>query len=270
MKLDPTKINIAPLVGFYNLPDKPADTGLTTEEVIFQFRTTREAAEALLPEPFKVPEVPIVTVCFSYFADMAFLNGGEYGISGVYVHGRFDGEEHHVDGYFAAVLPENNNTCILSGRDIGGNAKFHFDIARPTVWTDGTVIAEVKTQDGSLYYGVQLNGGFDQLKRVEGKEKEEISAILNSNELFALKVIMNNDDGSLDINAPISIRAVRTIDKCWVGKTGRLEWGLPRKKFAIENASAKYLEENLPVEEIIATIHWTGILDWVTGSYTLR
>ena len=272
MKLDPMQMNITPLVGFYNLQaqgDVDATSGLTTEEVIVQFRTTREAAEALLPEPYKVPEVPIVTICFSYFDDMPFLNGHGYAISGVYVRGRFDGEEHHLDGDFAAVLPENNNVCILSGRDIGGHAKFYFDIERPTVWTDGTVCSEA-TIHGDLFYSIQLNGGCGELLQPV-EDLDALAKILNSAVLISYKVIPDNDEwGVLNVSRPLGCDAVRTPKKAWMGKSARIEWGVPRKHLALERAAALYFANNLPILEILATIHWVGKLDWVTGSYTLK
>ena len=271
MKLDPSQMNIAPLVGFYNLNaqgDVEANSGLTTEEVILQFRTTREAAEALLPEPFTVPEVPIVSLITTYLDNHPFLNGGGYALSGVYIRGRFDGEEHHLDGDFAAVLPENNNLCILSGRDIGGNAKFYCDIDRPVIWNDGTVVSNI-TIHGDLFYGFQLNGSDGQLQPVA--DLGPLTKALNAAELFAYKVIPDNDEwGLLNVSRPIAVRGVRTPKKAWMGKTGKVEWGTPRKHLAMERAAALYFQEHLPIEEILTTIHWVGTLDWVTGSYTLK
>lgn len=148
MKFDPDKLNVNPL---FALNDYTPEFGSESffagnaEEYVLQYLTDHDAIQAVLPEPmFKAGEKPIVKVGFTWLNNAAELNGGEYGISAVFVAARFDGETDHIEGDFALMMPETNNYAVAHGREVSGDAKFFIHMPRPYSVGNGHMRCETR------------------------------------------------------------------------------------------------------------------------------
>jgi len=97
------------------------------------FLTERQAAERLLPEPFRLAAEPLVSVALAVNEDVDWLAGRGYNLVGVDVAAVFDGQvDRDVRGSYSAVMWENMTEAIIGGREHSGIPKVYADIPDPT------------------------------------------------------------------------------------------------------------------------------------------
>lgn len=130
-----------------------------------RYVTTRDAAAALLPEPFEPTAQPIVTVYYQQCRRVNFLAGGGYNLMGVNLSAFFNGTRDRLAGNFALILWENDTHPIIRGRELLGLPKIWGEIPDPfriadrwrvQVSENGVLLVELNIEDTTALTGAAL------------------------------------------------------------------------------------------------------------------
>lgn len=118
-------------VAFGPQPPHPAGEFSDVRTLMVVYRTSCEAIQRVLPEPFVPGPEPLVFGYVQRCRGVNFLAGGEYRLFGVNVSATFPSADGPVHGSFALILWENNIEAIIRGREILGIPKLYADVGDP-------------------------------------------------------------------------------------------------------------------------------------------
>ncbi len=90
--------------------------------------TDAEKLAAYIPAPFRVADVPVVTVVCAKNRDIDWLAGHGYNLIAVNASVVYRGEEEELTGTYTLVMWENLADPILTGRELQGIPKIFADI----------------------------------------------------------------------------------------------------------------------------------------------
>ncbi|MEH6586134.1 MAG: acetoacetate decarboxylase family protein [Halioglobus sp.] len=111
-------------------PFSPKSSGwyrdVTTMTVAFV--TEREALAAYLPAPYRVADVPVVTITYACNRQVDWLAGHGYNLVAINAAAVFEGEEETMEGNYCLVIWEDLTDPILTGRELQGIPKIYADI----------------------------------------------------------------------------------------------------------------------------------------------
>lgn len=275
MKFDSTALNVNPLFALNGyMPEFGGECFFAgnAEEYIFQFLTDRDAIQAALPEPmFKAGEKPIATVGFTWLDNSAELEGGEYGISVLFVNARFDGEKDHIEGNFALMMPETSNYAVAHGREMSGDAKFLVHMPRPySVGYNGHTRCETRAwnyEKGAAEWKTIYGVDFEPMKECDKATMEQIEKTINAGNQMCWKVV-SSVDGGIEFTHAYYYNFTRKMKQCWQGKSGELYLGNIQNKSLLLERYVINAMKKIPVREVIGTLHWIGTLEAIYASNT--
>lgn len=278
MKINKQYFSIQPLIacGNYYPPLRPysmrprydGDSVMTlggsTNEYILQYLTDPAGVREVLPEPFKPTADPIVTVIFEYNNDSDVVEGGTYHLSTILLRCKLDG---YGEGNYCLMMPENNNFCMLMGRDASGVPKMFANLPRPYVSDDGThttcearSLSYVNGAQWEPWYGVN----FGPMEEVSEEEAKKWAKIISDHDIYATKIIPGNGaepDNGFEIFSSIKYKFFKDIKKCWVGKEADFYWNENLEpSLTMERRTVDAFKKYLPVKEVLHTIHWWGVV----------
>jgi acetoacetate decarboxylase len=250
--MDPKKIYQMPLLGG---PIASKDVKLVygeVESVGLQYKTGKDAIQALLPDCYQQSGEPVVTVLFTQNSGVDFMAGGGYRVAPVQVGARFDGEKDHLEGDYILVMCENETAPIIGGREILGIPKVYADISSIKILPDGHLRCEASLW-GHLLFGVDLEPVKSQnmlVRRVASKR-------VNSRPWFGYKYISSLDEPH-DVSYPTVVWNNIKIEKLQLGSSGRIFFGNATEK---DIGSAKRWVDalqTLTVREVTQTLRMKG------------
>ncbi len=221
MKIDPSKYYRMPLImgPLFDRGENPRFTYPQVEVLAFQFLTSIEAVEALLPQCFRPDKDPLVTILFSQNNGLDFMAGAGYRMAAFQVAARFDGEQDHVEGDFILVMFENQTWPILGGREDPGVPKLFAEISPMRQLPDGHIRCEASLW-GHFLFGLDIPSMRAQTGVVRGVASRRI----NSRPWLAYKYIPSLD-GPPDAEYPTITQNDTKLQKLWLGKAGSLRFG---------------------------------------------
>ena len=97
------------------------------------FVTDREALAAYLPAPYRVADVPVVTITYACNRQVDWLAGHGYNLVAINAAAVFEGESETLEGNYTLVMWENLADPILTGREMQGIPKVYADIEEHSV-----------------------------------------------------------------------------------------------------------------------------------------
>jgi acetoacetate decarboxylase len=221
MNLDPSKYYRMPLImGPQFDRGKGARFVYPQVEVLaFQYRTSIEAIEALLPQSYRPAKEPLVTILFSENNGLNFMAGAGYRLAAFQVAARFDGEQDHVEGDLILVMFENQTWPILGGREDLGVPKLFADISPIKQLPDGHRRCEASLW-GHLLFGLDL----PPMKAQTGVVRGVAARRINSRPWLAYKYIPSLD-GPPDADYPTMTQNDTKLEQLWLGKSGSVRFG---------------------------------------------
>ena len=271
MKLNLDITNLNPLTALAGYCWRPtSDNGLlrlgTVDEYCIQFRTDAKALGELMVEPFAVGDDPVVTVLYSHFDGTDLLQykdyaNGDYAISAVLGNAVFNGEEDNLTGLYNFIMPENNNYCVLMGRDHGGAPKIFADIPRPFTLNNGHTICEPRIwgfDDGENSWKTLYRLDFGPFTKGDDALAKTWSEILTTTPVFHCKFIPGSWNGA-DLIKPQTAFFSREIEEIYVAETAEFTLGtnLDKRSHVLESRLLDAFS-TLPVKELVSAVHWRG------------
>ena len=272
MKLNLDVPNLNPLTSTANYFGKfPEDGGLmvggTCFEYCMQYRTDPEALSELMVEPYTVGDDPIVTVLYSWFEGNALLQykdypNGDYAISVVGGNCKFDGKKDHITGIYNFIMPENNNYCVLMGRDHGGAPKIFTDIPRAFMLSNGHTICEPRAwtydEKGEATWKTLYRVDFGPFTKADDATAKLWETTLNNTLILQYKFVPGNWNGA-EVSYAMKTSYFREIDELYVADTAEFTLGteLNKRSQVLENRLLDAFR-TLPVKELVAAVHWKG------------
>lgn len=115
---------------FGQRPFSPRSSGWYRDvtSMSLSFVTDAERLSRYLPAPYRVAELPAVTITYARNRDIDWLAGHGYNLVSVTAAARFEGERDQLDGSYCLVMWENLADPILTGRELQGIPKLFADI----------------------------------------------------------------------------------------------------------------------------------------------
>lgn len=284
MKFDPFWVTVEPFIGGANYfpdghgEDRDYPWGLTMAqndlEMLFQYRTDKEAYAEILPEPFMPADDPIVTVLFAYFhgsdinSGFASFDEAQYSISMIGLNAKFDGEEDHVEGIYNLMMPENNTYCTHMGRDTQGAPKIHVNLPMPYLDHFGNTICDCKQwaySDGQSAWEKFYSVKFGEMTPGTDEDCRKWEGILNGLPILQVKYIPCGGfnevtESMMDFKSYTNFSFDRIIRKIWIGEDAEfilnenLDNHLVMEKRCIETL------KKLPVKEVVNCVKWYGAI----------
>jgi len=223
MKLDPSKHYRMPLImgPLFDRTARPRLAYPQVEALAFQYLTDPDAAQALLPECYRLAKDPLVTVLFSHNNGLAFMAGAGYRLATFQLAARFDGQRDHVEGDFILVMFENQTWPILGGREDLGVPKLFADISPVRSLPDGHLRCEASLW-GHLLFGLDV----PRMRAQAGVVRAVAGRRVNSSPWLAYKYIPSLD-GPADADYPTVTVNNTKLEKLWLGKSANLRFGSP-------------------------------------------
>ena len=253
MKLDSTKAYAMPLImgPAFDREARPARVYGRTESLSFTFRTDREAAQALVPDCFLVPEVATATVAFGDYDDVDFMAGDGYRVAYVGVSARYEGEE-TIDGLCVLVMWENQTFPIVSGRELIGIPKVYGDITSIRDVKNGRLRATASTW-GHEVLRLEVVGCKEQNLMVRRTARQRI----NSTPWLGYKYIESFEEQP-DASYPMVVWNEIEIDQLWLGSGASVEFGSPGEEDLDILAGINRALRTLPIGEVVFAAHVRG------------
>lgn len=253
MKLDPAKVYSMPLImgPVFDRETRPGRVYGETESLAFTFRTDADAARALVPECFLVPDEATVTVVFGDYNRVDFMAGGGYRVAYVGVGARYAGQE-TVDGLCILVMWENRTVPIMTGREMIGIPKMHADI------TSIREIASDRLRASASVWGHEVM----RLEVVGCKEQNLIvrrtaQKRINSNPWLGYKYIPSID-GPPDASYPMMVWNEAAIDQLWLSEEATVEFGTADEDDLGPPAAINRALRSLPIGDTVFAAHMRG------------
>jgi Acetoacetate decarboxylase (ADC) len=133
-ELDPHDSYIMP-AHFGPRPITPKSSGWYRDvtSMTLAFVTESEALSAYLPAPYRVADVPVVTITYASNRQVDWLAGHGYNMVAVNAAAVFEGEKETLEGNYTLVVWENLTDPILTGREMQGIPKVYADITEHSV-----------------------------------------------------------------------------------------------------------------------------------------
>jgi acetoacetate decarboxylase len=253
MKLDSTKAYAMPLImgPAFDREARPARVYGRTESLSLTFRTDRDAAQALVPDCFLVPEEATATVAFGDYDEVDFMAGDGYRVAYVGISARYEGEE-TIDGLCILVMWENQAFPIVSGRELIGIPKVYGDITSIRHVMNDRLRATVSTW-GHEVMRLEVTGGKEQNLMVRRTAQKRI----NSSPWLGYKNI-ESFDGQPDASYPMVVWNEVEIDQLWLGRGASVEFGNAGEEDLDILAGITRALRTLPIGETVLAAHVRG------------
>jgi acetoacetate decarboxylase len=253
MKLDPGKIYAMPLImgALHEREARPGRVYGEAESLSVTFRTDADAARALVPECFSIPDDPTMTVAFSDYNRVDFMAGDGYRVGYVGVSARFVGRE-TVDGLCILVMWENRTLPIVTGREMIGIPKIYADISSIRAIGDDRLRATASTW-GHEVARLEVVGAKEQNTLVRSAAQKRV----NASPWLGYKYIPSFD-GPPDASYPMVVWNEVKIDHLWVGKGGSIEFGTAGEDDLDVPARITQALRSLPVGDLVVAAHIRG------------
>jgi len=221
MKPDPGKHYRMPLIAgpHFDRATPPRIAYPHVEVLVFQYLTRPQAVAALLPEPYRPADEPLVTVLFSDNTGLDFMAGGGYRLATFQVAARFAGKRDAVEGDYILVMFENQTLPIIGGREDLGVPKLFADISATRMLPDGRIRCDASMW-GHLLFSLEVS----PLKKQSLIVRTIASRRINSRPWLAYKYIPSLD-GRPDADYPTVTKNDTKIDTLWLGKKADLRFG---------------------------------------------
>ncbi len=133
-KLDPQGSYMMP-AHFGPRPFSPKSSGWYRDvtSMTVAFVTEREALAAYLPAPYRVADIPVVTITYACNRQVDWLAGHGYNLVAVNAAAVFEGDDETLEGNFTLIMWEDLADPILTGREMQGIPKVYADITEHSV-----------------------------------------------------------------------------------------------------------------------------------------
>jgi acetoacetate decarboxylase len=120
---------------FGQRPFSPRSSGWYRDvtSMSLSFVTDAERLSHYLPDPFRVADLPTITITYARNRNVDWLAGHGYNLVAVTAAARFRGECDQLDGNYCLVMWENLADPILTGRELQGIPKLYAEIEDHTV-----------------------------------------------------------------------------------------------------------------------------------------
>lgn len=255
MKIDRDKINLMPLIRgpLWDQNNLPGSVFSSVESLMLQYKTDPDAIPPLLPDPYKPGKSPTVNVLFSDFNGVDFMAGGGYRLAVISLAAQFDGEQGHIEGNYALVMPENRGLPIITGREWAGMPKFLTHISPIRKLVNGHMRCEVSLW-GHLLFGVDIA---PPLRSQNALIRKAASAQATKTPVFGYKYIASFD-GPPDADYPTILWTDNNIKSLHLGKEGEFYFGDPTEKDIGEYMPMIDTLKSLPVLEVKQTAYSRG------------
>jgi len=254
MKLDSDKVYSMPLImgPLFDQKNRPGNVYSEVENLILQFRTSRDAAAVLIPDCYQLGEDPIVTVTFGDYDGVDFMSGEGYRTATFGISARFEGEEDRVGGQYILVMCENKTIPILGGREQLGVPKVFADISSVRIQADGSFRSHASLW-GHLIFGLEVA----PLKKQNAIVRAASNREFNKYPWLCYKYIPRFD-GSPDASYPTVVWSLVKVEELWMGTEGQVFFGdASEKDISYGNRIVTALK-SLPVLEIERTVRMRG------------
>lgn len=253
MKLDPTKVYAMPLImgPAFDREARPARVYGRTESLFLTFRTDRDAAQALVPDCFLVPDEVTATVAFGDYDEVDFMAGDGYRVAYVGVSARYEGEE-SIDGLCILVMWENQTFPILSGRELIGVPKGYADITSIRV-LEGDRLRATASVWGHEVMRLEVAGCKKQNLMVRRTAQKRI----NSSPWLGYKHIPSID-GPPDASYPMVVWNEAEIDQLELGASASVSFGNANEEDLGIQAGITRALRSLPIGDTVVAAHARG------------
>jgi acetoacetate decarboxylase len=254
VRQDPANYGEMPLIKgpLFDLAKLPQIAYPDVQVLALQYLTEPGAAQALLPNCYRVAEKPLVTIVFGYNNGLAFMAGGGYRLATVQVAARFDGERDHVEGDHILVMFENRTRPILGGREHLGVPKQYADVSALKVLPDGHLRCETSLW-GHLLFGIDL----PPLRKQNALVRLVANRQINARPWLAYKHI-SSLDGPPDADYPTITQNDSRLEKLWLGKAGRVYYGDPGPEDVSHISAVVDALKTLPVRRVEQALRFRG------------
>jgi acetoacetate decarboxylase len=224
MKIEESKYYRMPLImgPLFDRKDPKFDYP-AVEVVAYQYLTDPDAAQELLPECYRVANLPVVTVVFSHNNGLAFMAGAGYSLAAFQVAARFDGETDHIEGDYVLVMFENQTWPIIGGREDLGVPKLFADISPIKHLRDGQIRCDASIW-GHLLFSLEVPRMSLQTLPVRAIAARR----MNSRPWLGYKYIPSIE-GPADADYPTISKNDTKLEKLWLAKTANIRFGKPSK-----------------------------------------
>jgi acetoacetate decarboxylase len=253
MKLDPSKIYSMPLI-MGPVSDQDMRSGRVygeAESLSVTCRTDAEAARALVPDCFTIPDDATLTVTFSDYDRVDFMAGDGYRVAYVGLSARFYGEE-TVDGLVILVMWENQTLPIVTGREMIGIPKVYADITSIRAIGDERLRATAATW-GHEVARLEVVGSKEQNVLARNAAQKRV----NASPWLAYKYIPAFD-GPPDASYPMVVWNDVKIDRLWLGTGGSFDFGTADDDDLGALAAINRALRSLPVGDLVFAAHIRG------------
>lgn len=253
MQIDRSKIYGMPLILGPVRENRLRNVYTHVETIMLEFETDPDAIPPLLPEPFKPGKSPTVTVLFGEYNGVDFLAGGGYRFAAISVAAQCDGKDGHLEGSYVLVLPENNVTPIITGREWLGMPKVYADLSSIRIMEDGHLRCEASMW-GHLLFGIDIAPPFKEQNALACKVA---SNMLSKTPTFGYKYIASLD-GPPDADYPTIMWIETTLKHLWLGKSGELYTGSLTPQDIGDYKPTFDALKSIPVRKVTQTSHSLG------------
>lgn len=182
------------------------------------FLTDPDALRAYLPAPYKVAELPVVTVTYVCNRDVDWLAGHGYNLIAVTAAADFEGEEDQLSGSYCLVMWENLADPILRGRELQGIPKIYADIQ-----THNEVAGCWQTSASHFGHKI-VDIQIEDLRDPTPSEVVAASeAAAHRDNPMGLRYMPGVSGVGTSVNQATTYPSQTTIQEAWVGR-GRVDW----------------------------------------------
>ncbi|MDO8942379.1 MAG: acetoacetate decarboxylase family protein [Burkholderiaceae bacterium] len=205
------------------------------------FKTTKEAAQSLLPRFFQAAEQPTVTLSRITYSGVDYLGGRQYqelvvGVSAIYAYGDL-----RIEANFAPVLWVDEAAALVAGREFQGLAKLHGTFAPLEIGRDTVSF------DCSEYDAIFLRATAGGLKPLSASRLESMRAAFSEVRTLGWKYIPGLE-GRPDADYPTLSVMRWEYDEAWSGESV-VEFETPCATQAPFSARVAAALKGLPVVE---------------------
>ncbi|WP_340268284.1 acetoacetate decarboxylase family protein [Sphingobium mellinum] len=218
--------------------------------LVLSFSTLPEAAGAMLPRHFVLPETVTVSISYVGYRNVDYLGGQDYNevvvsLSALHVH-----EDETIAAAFAPVLWVNKVGALVAGREYMGLGKLIGVIPDMTMYDSDASFTCY--EDDTLL----MKGGASSLKRLAPSAIERVNAKAGEVQTFGWKYIAAPGGGA-DLDYPLLNVMRWDYRDCWTGE-GWIEFMKADRRTAPFSSAALSVLAALPVHGPIRAFRGVG------------
>jgi len=212
------------------------------EMISTSFVTTREAADSLLPNYYRLAAGdPVIYVNRLTYRGIDYLGGREYREIVIGVDSVFDNGKERLEAPYMAMVWVSEIAALLAGREIQGYPKLHADM--PPITEEGNS----RRFEASEYGTTLVKGVVTNLVQLPDSALAKLKAARDTSHSFGWKYIPGVGDQP-DVDYPTFLTMHWDYKKAWTGN-GEVRFETPDDKAAPSSGRIARTLAEFPVKE---------------------